>query len=114
MNRTEFIASTKASQKRREAILQSKGHAYSGDDDAFKNFKRNAEATGLTKYQIWLVYFQKHMDAVTQAIKDNPKNPVDKSEGLEGRIDDAINYLELAQGMLMEDRLPTDDLRRNS
>jgi hypothetical protein len=80
-----------------------KGAAYAGNGDVFDNFKRNAERVGVTKYQIWLVYFNKHIDAITNAIKENPESPVEKSEGMTGRIDDAINYLRLLGGMLEED-----------
>jgi len=104
MTRKDFIKFIEEREFARRALLESKGHAYSGDVDAFLNFKRNAEKVGITKYQIWLVYFQKHLDAIVQAIKDNPSNPVDYSEGLEGRIDDAINYLNLFAGMNKEDK----------
>lgn len=85
-------------------LLAKKGEAYSGLVDVFKNFKRNGEHLGLTKYQIWAVYCHKHLDAIFSSIKDNPNRPVDKSEGLQGRIDDAINYLELLAAMLEEDK----------
>ena len=39
-------------------ITTKKGHDYSGDEDVLENFKRNAERLGLTKYQVWLVYFK--------------------------------------------------------
>lgn len=103
MTRANFIESVRARTAERVAILAAKGHAYSGDADAFANFKRNAESLGLTKYQILLIYMRKHIDAITTAIKDNPNRPVDKSEGMVGRIDDAINYLDLLAGMLKED-----------
>ncbi len=101
----------------RRRILDLKGPAYSGTGDCFSNFKRNAAVVGVSKYQIWLVYFQKHLDAITNAIKQNPESPVEKSEGMTGRIDDAINYLDLLAGMLEEDRqaanfkVDVDDIR---
>lgn len=108
MTRANFIESIRARTSERLAILAAKGHAYSGDADAFANFKRNAEAVGLTKYQILLVYMRKHIDAITTAIKDNPNSPVDKSESIIGRIDDAVNYLDLLAGMLEEDMKPVE------
>ena len=91
--------------KERTKLLHSKGQSYSGNTDPFKNFKQNAERLGLSKYQIWQVYAFKHIDSISNAIKSNPSSPVDKSEGLKGRIHDAQNYLDLLYGMLVEDNL---------
>lgn len=103
MNRQAFIRHVRDRCSVRFQLLEDKGTAYSGQDDCFANFKRNAEKLGLTKYQIWAVYCGKHLDSIFNAIKSNSTHPVDKSEGLQGRIDDAINYLELLSGMLSED-----------
>lgn len=86
-------------------ILESKGQAYSGNEDALANFKINGERLNLSKYQIWSVYFNKHIDSINNAIKYNPNKPEDKSEGLQGRIIDAINYLIILQALLEEDEL---------
>lgn len=103
MNRLTFIEHVEASQQAELELLRLKGEAYSGQDDCFDNFKRNAEKLGLTKYQIWAVYCGKHLDSIFNAIKSNPTHPIDKSEGLQGRVNDAINYLRLFSGMLAED-----------
>ena len=84
-------------------LLKDKGEAYSGKKDALANFKINAERMGLSKYQIWAVYFNKHIDSINNAIKDNPSTPTDKSEGLGSRIVDAINYLIILKALLTED-----------
>ena len=84
-------------------LLRDKGKAYSGDKDALANFKINAERMGLSKYQIWAVYFNKHIDSINNAVKDNPDKPADKTEGLSGRIVDAINYLIILKALLTED-----------
>lgn len=105
MSHQEFYDSCKSRAQLRLDILEKKGLAYAGDKDAFANFKRNGEKLGLTKYQIWSVYCGKHLDAIFNSIKENPNSPVDKSEGLQGRIDDAVNYLELLAGMLDEEGL---------
>ena len=84
-------------------IMIAKGNAYAGGQDSLANFKRNAERLGLSKYQIWGVYFNKHIDAINNAIKDNPEHPIDKTEGLEGRIIDAKNYLDILYCLLHED-----------
>lgn len=102
MNRNEFITHVNERTTTRVDLLRTKGQAYSGDADAFANFKRNAEKLGLSRYQIWAVYCGKHLDAIFGSIKRDPNSPVDKSEGLQGRIDDAINYLDLLSGMVHE------------
>jgi len=105
MKRDKFLQLSEKMTTMRTKLLKEKGEAYSGNDDAFENFKRNGERHGLSKYQIWSVYFGKHIDAITNAIKADPERPVDKSEGLVGRIEDAQNYLDLLLGMLTEDHL---------
>ena len=84
-------------------LLRSKGQAYSGNDDVNSNFKKVAELLGLSKYQVWNVYFNKHIFSINNAIKDNPINPQDRTEGLYGRIIDAINYLIILASLLQED-----------
>jgi hypothetical protein len=80
-----------------------KGDDYAGDIDANRNFKRIAESLGLTKYQVWSVYFNKHIDAVNNSIKRNPERPVRKAEGLKESLKDIINYSGILLSMLVED-----------
>lgn len=105
MKRDDFLIHIHERNSKRLLLLQQKGAAYSGDADAFANFKRNGEKLGLSRFHIWAVYCGKHLDAIFGAIRRNPSAPVDPSEGMEGRIDDAINYLELLSGMLRESEL---------
>lgn len=109
MNRNDFITHVGNRTAKRVELLKKKGESYSGEGDAFANFKRNAERLGLSKYQIWAVYCAKHLDSIFNAIKRTPTCPMDTSEaeGVQGRIDDAINYLELLSGMLHEDDTST-------
>lgn len=86
-----------------KALGEAKGAAYSGEEDSLSNFKRNAKLAGVSKYQIWLVYAMKHIDTIINAIKENPEKPVDKTEGLSGRIKDAIMYLAILEALLVED-----------
>ena len=91
-------------QNAENAVSESKGNAYAGSVDVLDNFKRNAIALGLTPYQIWAVYFNKHIDSINNAIKANPASPKDMSEGLEGRIVDARTYLGLLFCLLEEEK----------
>lgn len=81
-----------------------KGESYSGNEDVLSNFRRNAERLGLSKYQIWAVYFNKHIDSINNAILNNPNNPVDKSECLLSRITDVIAYAIILESLLEEDK----------
>lgn len=85
-------------------VLLTKGGAYSGDVDANSNFKRNAKYLGMTKYQVLSVYLNKHLDGINNAIKANPEYPEEKTEGMKGRILDAINYLSILYTLIEEDR----------
>lgn len=103
MNKNEFLELVSANTSRRLSLLKSKGDAYSGTQNPFQNFERNAAKLGLTKYQVWAVYCGKHLDAIFNAIRANPACPQDRSEGIAGRVDDAINYLELFAAMAGEE-----------
>ena len=84
-------------------LLLSKGADYAGDEDALSNFKINAERLGLTKYQVWSVYFMKHIDSILNAIKNNPSVPERKTESVLLSTLDGRNYLGLLACMITED-----------
>lgn len=108
MEREVFYKLQSARVAERMKLLEEKGRAYAGTGDVFGNFKRNADDLSLTKFQVWAVYAFKHFDSIKNAIKQNPSFPVDKSEGMQSRIDDAINYLDLLSAMLQENTNETD------
>lgn len=80
-----------------------KGGEYAGDKDRLANFRRNAEALGLSMETVWAVYAAKHWDAIMQYVKDTAThtNRV-RSEPIEGRIDDLIVYLLLFKAIIRE------------
>jgi hypothetical protein len=106
MTRTEF---NKIVEKRIElinSVLASKGKEYSGNSEAFHNFKAS---TGLSFHtcpeKIAWEFAVKHF----QSIKDMLEHVnVDGANGfptipyIEEKIGDAINYLILIEGMLKE------------
>jgi len=94
-------------------IALSKGKAYSGEEDVLANFKRGEDMTGVTKYQVWAIYAMKHIDTIMNAIKFDPSRPIDKTEGMHGRILDTITYLTLLECMLFEDKLLDSSLGLN-
>jgi len=85
-----------------KVILAKKGADYAGDDDALHNFKTLAERLGMTKYQVWAIYFNKHIEAVNNSIKHNPEAPERQAESLDESIKDIINYSIIFKALLSE------------
>jgi hypothetical protein len=102
MDREELVKLNEQILSKVSDILKNKGEEYQKDENVFSNFESNAVELGLTRYQIWSVYFTKHVKSIVSAIKKSPKNPEDKklSEPYEGRIIDAIAYLLLLNAMV--------------
>lgn len=75
-----------------------KGLAYAGSHDRFDNFNRLGKRLSLPREKILLVYLHKHIDAITSTINQQE----DGGESIHSRIDDAITYLELLDGMMKE------------
>ena len=87
--------------KRQMRILETKGKDYTqGQEDRLINFRRIADELEIPVRQVWWVYFKKHIDAILTWVK---KGEVE-SEGLEGRFDDAHNYLYLGEALYKEYR----------
>jgi transcription antitermination factor NusA-like protein len=79
-------------------LTRTKGEEYARSEDQLANFKRSAEEAGIEPEQVWVVFFNKHIDA----IKTFAKGGKVLSEPIEGRIDDAILYLILYKAMVRE------------
>lgn len=80
-----------------------KGGEYAGDTDRLANFRRNADALGLTMEQIWSVYAAKHWDAISQYVKDiGTGKQRERLESITGRADDLIVYLILFKAIFEE------------
>lgn len=88
-------------------MCQNKSADYAGKTDVLANFKRNAARLGMSPYQIWAVYFNKHIDSINNAIAANPSAPACVTEPLKGRIIDAIVYLKLLE-CLQQDTIVTE------
>ena len=80
-------------------IMKAKGLAYSGNSDSFANFRRVAKNLSMSQYDVWYVYFAKHLDSLASWIREEYSD----SEPITGRIKDLINYLFLLYGMIKED-----------
>jgi hypothetical protein len=77
-----------------------KGEAYAHSPDRFDNFNRIAGYLNLSREQVLLVYLMKHIDGIISSVNYDK----DGGEGIHGRINDAIVYLELLQGMVHENK----------
>jgi len=84
------------------AEIESKTPAYSDNIDKLSNFKKLALRLDLEPFQVWAVYFGKHIDAIYNAIARAPDCPLDLSEGFESRLVDAAAYLSLGYDLYME------------
>ena len=80
-------------------IRMSKGINYSGKEDYLKNFKTIGEELNISPEKVLWIYLRKHMDAIRSYIKEEY---VDDTETIESRIYDAINYLLLLLGIVLE------------
>jgi hypothetical protein len=99
MNRNEFTSSVIDSTFQEILELNKrKGHDYAGDDDALSNFKETGKRKGIKPEQVLGVHLDKHLSAIDTYIREGQV----ESEPIEGRIDDAILYLLLLKGLVME------------
>lgn len=97
MNNERFSEKSKQMMKECFELLTNKGQDYTnGDVDVLRNFKKTAVNVGLTPLQVWSVYFMKHIDAIQTYIQKGEL----KSEPIESRIQDAINYLLLFNALI--------------
>lgn len=70
-------------------------------NNAFANFERIANDTGVTREQILWVYAMKHRDGIASYLKGHKS----QREDVRGRIKDLIVYLCLLRGMIEENEL---------
>ena len=84
-------------------LLVVKGGEYAGSEDRLANFKRGAALVGVTPMQCLMIYMSKHYDAVSTFVRDEAAGKSrPRSEPIEGRIDDLINYCLLLKGLVRE------------
>jgi hypothetical protein len=82
-----------------DGIAKAKRPDYTiGSADVLANFKRVAERAGIQPMQAWLIYFLKHVDAISSYAGGNT-NP---SEPIDARFADAMNYLYLGYALIEE------------
>ena len=79
-----------------DRLMTTKGHDYTQGRGRLANFYTNATRLGVPARTILAVYLNKHLDAIETFLRDGAV----KSEPIEGRICDAINYLLLLAKMV--------------
>lgn len=100
MDKREFRCLLDQTHQTLVQLTSSKGEEYSRDTDQLANFKRQAEELNATPEKILMVYLNKHLDAIKSFVKTGKLY----SEPIEGRIDDAILYLILLKGIVLDDQ----------
>lgn len=105
MTHTERVDFVKAFvENRLLPVLNAKGPDYarqgalSEEDDCNNNFKQVAKRLGMEERLVWAVYWEKHILAIETWLAQGAL----KSESIEGRLVDAINYLLIQATMLHE------------
>jgi hypothetical protein len=87
-------------------LLEVKGGEYAGSEDRLANFKRGQLRTGAHPYQVLWIYLSKHIDSVETFIKDTAAGVQrERSEPIDGRLDDIINYCLLMKALVKESNL---------
>ena len=93
------------SRRIRDAILDVAASDY-GTSDVNSNFSRvGSVLKGVLsgpadeKYKVWAVYFYKHVDSILAWLSGRKL----EKEGIESRIHDCLNYLEILLSMIKEE-----------
>lgn len=96
----DLIKLSESNWETRKALLLEKGASYSGpeSEDTLSNFKRQALLKRTTPEDILLTYLLKHIDAIVSWVAFKQE-----SEPIDGRLDDAQNYLDLLRGLIKEE-----------
>lgn len=103
MNQLEFDVVLQETIDSIKKLLSVKGGEYAGSTDRLANFKRGASLTGATPLQCLFIYLSKHYDAIATFVRDDATGVNrERSEPIDGRLDDIINYCLLAKALIRE------------
>jgi hypothetical protein len=95
-----------------QEISSTKGKEYANTNvDRLANFKRAAARYGLAPTTVLGIFLDKHMDSLGSYLKyveRNKTEPPNLSEPIEGRILDAIMYLHLLHGLVVDMRAASE------
>jgi len=116
MNSEEFGIVVQDTVASIQKLLVIKGAEYAGPTaDRLAAFTRSGDLAGVSPLQCLIIYMAKHYDAVATYIRDDAAGiERQRSEPIEGRLDDLINYCILAKAIIQERRnqltLPLGDV----
>lgn len=82
--------------------MREKGDTYASKEDVLSNFKNTGGKLGLTPFQTLLVYMDKHIQALFNAVRRNPALPSCTDGELEDKLKDIIVYCILFLCLLKE------------
>jgi len=103
VNNSDFTKLFTETMKTIEGLLIVKGGEYAGDADRLANFKRGAKLVGVTPLQVAFIYASKHYDGIATYVRDMADGTERKrSESIEGRLDDLMNYCLLMKALIRE------------
>ena len=90
--------------KRAEKLFTTKNSEYGDKGDILANFRRLAEAQNVPLSTAWFFLAGKHIDSITQYVKDARENKIRKrSEPIRDRIDDVVVYSLLLLAIVAEE-----------
>ena len=99
----QFDAIVAARIKVLQETMATKGMEYANSElDRLANFKKIAEEIGLTPLRVWSVYFKKHTRAIDSYVRTGQ---IYSAESITGRINDAIAYLLLLEGLVVDGKI---------
>ena len=109
MNHQEFSVLVEGTMAELRKLMETKGGEYAGSEDRLANFKRGAALTGVTPLQVAFIYASKHYDAIATYVRDQATGTERRrSESIEGRLDDLMNYCLLMKGLVAEASNPAE------
>jgi len=107
MKNDEFYILVEQWFKERKEIMVPKGVEYTiSSDDKLANFKRVATRVGLNPLNVAMIYTLKHVDSLCNFVKTGKEA---SDEGIEGRIMDIQNYMDLIRAIILEQRREEDE-----
>ena len=100
MKRQEFEKISRKLEILAADIMKSKGPEYTDEtEDILSNFKNTSSRVNITPLKVWAVFFDKQCSSLF-AHANNPS--LKKSESIESRFADIINYCYLGLGLFKE------------
>lgn len=90
--------------KRAEKLFATKNAEYGDKKDILSNFRRLAEQQNVPMSTAWFFLAGKHIDSITQYVKDVRENKSrNRSEPIRDRIDDLVVYSLLLLAIVAEE-----------